>query len=92
VRMGFGLILRPDLVTGGLLTWDEYNAVVKEFPRRNLMKELKEIMCHLCRAKPHTTYDNTVGEWGDKFVSEYDRKGKLASDLLLTCNLGTREP
>lgn len=82
----------PDRVAGGLLTWDEYNTVVKEFPRRNLMKELKEIMCHLCRTKPQTTYDNTVGEWGDKFVPEYDRKGKLTSDLLLTCDLDTREP
>jgi hypothetical protein len=76
----------------GLLTWDEHNAVVKEFQRRILMKELKEIICHLCRTKPNTTYDNTVGEWGDKFVPEYDRKGNLRSDLLLTCDLDTREP
>ena len=47
-------------MAGRLRTWDEYNVVVKEFSRRNLMKELKEIRCHLCRTKLYTTYDNTV--------------------------------
>jgi hypothetical protein len=36
----------------GLLTLDEYNAVVREFPRLNLMKELKETMCLFYRPKP----------------------------------------
>ncbi|KIW68472.1 hypothetical protein PV04_04414 [Phialophora macrospora] len=77
----------PDRVPGGLLTWDEYNAVVAEYPRLNLMKGLKANMCHLCELKPQTTYDNTVGEWGDRYVEGYSRKGKLTQDLLETCNL-----
>ncbi|OCT52468.1 metal dependent phosphohydrolase [Cladophialophora carrionii] len=77
----------PDRVPGGLLTWDEYNAVVKEYPRLDLMKGLKANMCHLCELKPQTTYDNTVGEWGDRYVEGYSRKGKLTQDLLETCNL-----
>ncbi|OJJ45088.1 hypothetical protein ASPZODRAFT_675904 [Penicilliopsis zonata CBS 506.65] len=77
----------PDRVPGGLLTWDEYNRVVAEYPRLQLMKGLKEVMCHLCVTKPETTYDNTVGEWGDKYVESYSRKGKLTQDLLDTCNL-----
>ncbi|EXJ60652.1 hypothetical protein A1O7_04805 [Cladophialophora yegresii CBS 114405] len=77
----------PDRVPGGLLSWDEYNAVVKEYPRLNLMKGLKANMCHLCVLKPQTTYDNTVGEWGDRYVEGYSRKGKLTQDLLETCNL-----
>jgi hypothetical protein len=77
----------PDRVPNGLLTWDEYNVVVQELPRLGLMKGLKEVMCHLCRTKPQTTYDNTVGEWGDKYVEGYSRKGKLTQDLLDTCNL-----
>lgn len=77
----------PDRVPNGLLTWDEYNAVVEAFPRLNLMKELKETMCFICRTKPQTTYDNTVGEWGDKYVEGYSRKGKLTQDLLDTCDL-----
>ncbi|KFY71798.1 hypothetical protein V498_10130 [Pseudogymnoascus sp. VKM F-4517 (FW-2822)] len=80
----------PDRVHGGLLTWDEYNAVVKEFPRLELMANLKKVMCHLCVTKPQTTYDNTVGEWGDKYVDTYDRKGKLTQDLLDTCDLDSK--
>jgi hypothetical protein len=77
----------PDRVQGGLLTWDEYNKVVEELPRLELMSNLKDVMLHLCHTKPATTYDNTVGEWGDKFSKTYDRKGKLTSDLLITCDL-----
>jgi hypothetical protein len=77
----------PDRIEGSLLTWDEYNAVVAELPRLNLMKGLKRLMCHFCETKPATTIDNTVGEWGDKFVEGYDRTGKLTADLLLTCDL-----
>ena len=51
------------------------------------MKDLKANMCKLCVDKPQTTYDNTVGEWGDRYVDDYSRKGKLTQDLLETCNL-----
>jgi hypothetical protein len=77
----------PDRVPSGLLTWDEYKAVVTEYPRLGLMKELKDNMCALCETKPETTYDNTVGEWGDRYVEGYSRKGKLTQDLLETCDL-----
>jgi len=77
----------PDRIEGKLLTWDEYNVVVSELPRLSLMKGLKGLMCHFCETKPATTIDNTVGEWGDKFVKGYDRTGKLTCDLLLTCDL-----
>jgi len=77
----------PDRIEGNLLTWDEYNVVVAELPRLSLMKGLKGLMCHFCETKPATTIDNTVGEWGDKFVKGYDRAGKLTCDLLLTCDL-----
>ncbi|KAK3705922.1 hypothetical protein LTR37_013075 [Vermiconidia calcicola] len=54
----------PDRIPGNPLTWDEYNAVIKEYPRLGLMKGLKDNMLHLCKTKPETTFDNTVGEWG----------------------------
>lgn len=83
----------PDRVMPeGVLSWDEYRAVVKEFPRLGLMKDLKENMCALCRDKPGTTYDNTVGEWGDRYVEGYSRKGKLTQDLLETCDLDEKDP
>ena len=61
----------------------------QEYPRLGLMKELKDNMLHLCKTKPDTTYDNTVGEWGDRYLKsdEYSRKGKLTQDLLETCDL-----
>jgi len=77
----------PDHVPGGLLTWDEYNEIVKELPRLELMQGLKKAMLHLCHTKPETTYDNMVGEWGDRFSKTYSRKGKLAADGLMSCNL-----
>jgi hypothetical protein len=82
----------PDRVPNGLLSWDEYKPIVKEFPRLGLMAGLKEVMCHLCKTKPETTYDNTVGEWGDKYVEGYDRTGKKTQDLLDTCDLDERDP
>ncbi|KAK5114215.1 hypothetical protein LTR85_010280 [Meristemomyces frigidus] len=84
----------PDRVPGGLLTWDEYNAVVKEFPRLGLMKGVKDNMLHLCKTKPETTYDNTVGEWGDRYLQNegYSREGKLTQYLLETCDLDEKEP
>ncbi|EJD45400.1 hypothetical protein AURDEDRAFT_64606 [Auricularia subglabra TFB-10046 SS5] len=82
----------PDrTVPPGLLSWEEYDRVVKEFPRHGLMAGLKGVMCGLCKTKPETTYDNTVGDWGDMFVEGYDRAGKLTRDLLLTCDLDGRE-
>ncbi|KAF2090221.1 hypothetical protein K490DRAFT_71853 [Saccharata proteae CBS 121410] len=81
----------PERVPGGLLTWEEYDRVVDLLPRLGLMEGLKSVMCGLCRSKPETTYDNTVGEWGDKFVEGYRREGKLTADLLLTCDLDSRE-
>lgn len=82
----------PDRVPNGLLTHEEYKKICDEFPRLGLMKTLKENMCHLCVTKPGTTYDNTVGEWGDRYVDGYSRKGKLTQDLLETCDLDEKYP
>lgn len=81
----------PDrTVPAGILTWDEYNAIVKAYPRLGLMGELKEVMCGLCKTKPATTYDNTVGEWGEMFVEGYSRDGHRTAEMLLSCDLDER--
>lgn len=51
-------------------------------------------MLHLCKTKPETTYDNTVGEWGDRYLQGegYSREGKLTQYLLETCDLDDKEP
>ncbi|CAJ2503129.1 Uu.00g105230.m01.CDS01 [Anthostomella pinea] len=66
---------------------------VDEYPRLGLMKGLKENMLHICKAKPQTTYDNTVGEWGDRYLGkdEYDRAPNLTQNLLETCGLDDKE-
>ena len=59
-----------------------------------LMQGVKDNMLHLCKTKPETTYDNTVGEWGDRYLQNdgYSREGKLTQFLLETCDLDDKEP
>lgn len=78
-------------VPAGVLGWDEYDGVVAALPRLGLMAEVKEIMCGLCVRKPATTWDNTVGEWGERFVEGYTREGHTAAEMLLRCDLDERE-
>jgi hypothetical protein len=59
---------------GGLLTVEEYQAVVKAFPRIGFRSQFLQIMCGLCNFKPETTYDNFVSDYG--VVYGTDAKGK----------------
>ena len=70
----------PDNAPGGLLTWDEYNEIVKALPRRGLVAGCREIFCNLCRTKPATTYDSIVSQWGEKYVEGYTLDGHRAVD------------
>lgn len=48
-----------------LITLDEYHAVMRVFPRAGFDGQgLKKILCHLCRTKADTTFDNWVGDFG----------------------------
>jgi len=53
--------LGPDSDPSGTLTWDEFNAIVKEYPRHNLAEGIREIVCGFCRDKPATTYGIVYG-------------------------------
>ncbi|KAL8661710.1 MAG: hypothetical protein Q9202_005332 [Teloschistes flavicans] len=57
----------------GALTQEEYDAIVKEVPRLTFREDFREVFCGLCRTKPQTTYDNAVGDWGEKYVEGYTR-------------------
>jgi hypothetical protein len=46
----------PESDPTGTLTWDEYNAVKKEFPRLNLADGVRGIICGFVDTKPETTY------------------------------------
>ena len=72
----------PDLAAGGHLTWEAWNVVVKELPRLGLKEGLREICCRLCREKPETTYDNVVGQYGERYVEGFTMAGKLTIDFL----------
>ena len=62
--------------------WD---GISKEFPRTGLREGVKEALCGLCREKPATTYDNFVGQFGERFVVGYkeEREGKQPVDAIM---------
>ncbi|KAL4906357.1 hypothetical protein BDW74DRAFT_141303 [Aspergillus multicolor] len=70
---------------GGLISKEEYDAVVSEFPLLGFKEGAKKLMCGLCVHKPDTTYDNFVRDFGERFVEGYkeEAKGKLAIDVLM---------
>ena len=61
--------------THGQLGWDEWDAIVREFPRLNLADGVTEILCNFYRQKPETTYDNLVGDVGEAHLKGYSREG-----------------
>ena len=65
----------PDGSPPGSLSWDEYDAVVKEYPRVGFVQTVKDVFIGLCRTKPATTYDNVVGDIGEAYVKGYSRDG-----------------
>jgi len=67
---------------GGSLTQQEWDTIAAEFPREGFRDGVTRIMCHLCRTKPETTYDNFVGDFGEELVEGYSRKGKRAFDFM----------
>lgn len=78
--------LGPDM-SSGQLTWEEWNAVVEEYPRSGFKEGVREIMCGLCRNKPETTYDNFVAGFGERFVDGYSSAGKQVVDMIETMTL-----
>lgn len=78
----------PDLTIGGHLTWEAWNVIVKEFPRLGMKDGIREILCRLCRTKPETTYDNFVGQYGERYVKGYTLAGKKVIDFMEANTLG----
>lgn len=74
--------LGPSPADGGLLTWEAWNVIVKEFPRLGMKDGVRDILCNLCRTKPETTYDNFVGDFGERYVEGYSLAGKRVVDIM----------
>ena len=66
----------PPPVGSGVITDDEYKAILKAFPREGFREDMVSIMCGLCREKPETTYDNFVSEFGRKYGTDGRGGGK----------------
>jgi hypothetical protein len=67
-----------DLVT---VTQSQWNAIAHEFPRAGLQGYMTNTLVCLCRRKPAATYQNFVGDWGEKYVEGYAREGNRFIDL-----------
>jgi len=70
----------PEGLPAGDLTWDEYNAVVKEFPRLDFIDSATAVFCGFCKTKPETTYDNFQSHFGMEYVEGYNMVGYRATD------------
>ena len=45
--------------------------ILAAFPRLQMKRQLKECLCGMARARPETTYDNFVRDFGERFVDGY---------------------
>ncbi|KAL4864907.1 hypothetical protein BDV12DRAFT_211319 [Aspergillus spectabilis] len=82
-NMGIGADFTGPAFPGGLITKEEYRAVIEELPLLGLKEGVKKLMCALCVHKPETTYDNFVRDYGDRYVEGYDSAGKSAHDFMM---------
>ncbi|KAL6698070.1 hypothetical protein J3F84DRAFT_406383 [Trichoderma pleuroticola] len=64
----------------GTISEEVYDAVNKRFPRLDLAKGLRDVICGFCRTKPQTTYDTFQMEYGKRFVEGYTTEGHLLFD------------
>ena len=49
----------------------EIGLVVSTFPRLGMKQQMKRCLCHVARESPRTTFDNTVSDFGRRFVEGY---------------------
>jgi hypothetical protein len=45
--------------------------ILDAFPRLQMKRQLKECLCGVARARPETTYENFVRDFGERFVEGY---------------------
>jgi hypothetical protein len=76
-------LMRHFLEFGGSVSGEQWDAICKEYPRLNSMKDAaREMLCNVCRRKPDTTYDNFLKDYGEKHVEGYSAVGKRVIDAL----------
>ena len=77
----------PDGSPNGTITWDEFDAVNKEFPRLRFFNGTTEIFLGLCRTKPNTTYDNFLSDFGEVYIDGFTRVGHRLIDMVANSTL-----
>jgi len=55
----------------------EMKAIVAEFPRLGMKRQMTMCFCHIAATQPETTYDNFVRDFGERLVPGY--KGPMSS-------------
>jgi hypothetical protein len=46
-------------------------SILAAFPRLQMKRWMKECLCGIARARPQTTYDNFIRDFGERFVAGY---------------------
>ncbi|KAF2113977.1 hypothetical protein BDV96DRAFT_647469 [Lophiotrema nucula] len=77
----YGQQFFSDIVTVNQSEWD---AIVEVFPNKGMKGYFRDVLTGLCRVKPDTTYENPVGEYGERFLPNYTREGHKVIDILET--------
>jgi hypothetical protein len=54
-----------------LIPQDKLRAILAEFPRLSMKKQFLECLCGVVRRKPATTYDNSLRDFGTRYVQGY---------------------
>jgi hypothetical protein len=49
----------------------EMKAIVAEFPRLGMKRQMTMCFCHIAETVPETTYDNFLRDFGERFVAGY---------------------
>jgi hypothetical protein len=65
----------------GLISADEMAAIVKEYPRLDMKRQMTRCFVHIAEAQPETTYDNFARDFGERFVHGY--KAPSAVDFVM---------
>jgi hypothetical protein len=68
----------------GRVSREQWDLVVREWPREGMLEGFKETLCELCRRKPSTTYDNWVGQYGERYLRDegYSTENKKVIDFV----------
>jgi hypothetical protein len=60
----------------------EMKSILAAFPRLDMKRCFTDSVCRIVRAKPETTYDNFAGDFGERFVTGYQRPSTV--DFLMS--------